>query len=64
MSVDLNEVIKVLEVTSKSVGGNGMRMCASSIDWAIEQLKEILRMDLENDSQSLRQKASEEPCQK
>ena len=35
---ELSEVIKVLEVTSKSVRGNGMNACADSIDWVIEKL--------------------------
>lgn len=39
---DLSEAIKVLKVTSNSVRGNGMLMCADSIDWAVEQIeKEI-----------------------
>lgn len=36
--VDLSEVIKALQVTANTVRGNGMLMCADTIEWAIEQI--------------------------
>ena len=41
MPIDMNEVLKILEVTANSVRGNGMGMCASSIDWAVSQIREV-----------------------
>ncbi len=37
---ELSEIIKALKVTANTVRGNGMLMCAGTIDWAIENLLE------------------------
>jgi len=44
MPVDMNEVIKVLEVTAHSVRGCGLLSCAGSIDWAVNQIKKALEL--------------------
>lgn len=49
MMVEITEVIKALEVTSNTVRGNGMGMCADTIDWAIEVIHNSLLKEKKNE---------------